>query len=726
MGVLEQALELVRMGFYVFPLGEDSKEPQLGFEKYSENSTRDENVVTNWFKNTRKNVAISTHRFGDEGECLIAVDVDVKDDKQGDKLLRKLELEGHFFPRTFTQLTPTGGSHLVYKSKKLVRSGVNVLGKGLDIRSYGGYLVGMGSSLGESLYMADLFKVADAPSWLIAKCQERREKSKIIIDLSMIDQGTAIKRAQFYLENEAPLAVEGDAGDQTTFKVAARVKDYGVAPEDCLLLMDTFWNERCSPPWNTEDLKRKIDNAYRYGIEPPGVLAPETQFTAVEGNEKKSNALHPFEELNKEYAFVLAGGGHNIIWETRDADGTFIVEHLQETTFHRKLAAKVIEIKGKEQAITKLWMTSPQRRSFDGFCFKPGNQANPKWYNLFRGFAYEPKPIDERSGLPYEALQMFIEHIRSNIANHNDTIANWIIGYFAHLVQKPSEKPLTALVFRGRKGVGKTAPIERVGALLGQHFTLVADSRYLTGNFNSHFENCLMIALDEAFWGGDKKANSILKHLVTGKKHRIERKGQETYSVDNLTRVCIMGNEDWLVPASEDERRYGVFDVNEGRKKDRKFFKDMRIGMENGGYHYLHQYLLNFDLSCSDIDDAPETAALLDQKTNGLDLVSSWWFECLRAGHIVGSSYQDWFIEVDKEVFRKSFYNFADERRVMSVRPSDRMIFYRMKRACPSFNGDKRKQDGRTIHFYRFPNLTECRSDFSKFLGQEVTWPKTE
>ena len=36
--------------------------------------------------------------------------------------------------------------------------------------------------------------------------------------------------------------------------------------------------------------------------------------------------------------------------------------------------------------------------------------------------------------------------------------------------------------------------------------------------------------------------------------------------------------------ATDDERRYAVFHLGEGRMQDRKFFHDMRVGMEQGGY----------------------------------------------------------------------------------------------------------------------------------------------
>src|SRR5262249_45615909 len=130
---------------------------------------------------------------------------------------------------------------------------------------------------------------------------------------------------------------------------------------------------------------------------------------------------------------------------------------------------------------------------------------------------------------------------------------------------------------KGAKGTGKNSLVEQgIGRILGPHFMATADRRFLVGNFNGHLENLLGLALDEAFWSGDKQAEGILKSLITSNVHTIEHKGKEAYSVANLVRIFILGNESWVVPASHDERRYAVFDVGDRNKQDTKFFTQMR------------------------------------------------------------------------------------------------------------------------------------------------------
>ena len=66
---------------------------------------------------------------------------------------------------------------------------------------------------------------------------------------------------------------------------------------------------------------------------------------------------------------------------------------------------------------------------------------------------------------------------------------------------------------------------------------------------------------DEAFFAGDKQHDGVLKGLITEPTLPIEGKFQNVVEVLNVLHVMIASNSDWIVPASQDERRYCVLDV---------------------------------------------------------------------------------------------------------------------------------------------------------------------
>jgi len=355
--------------------------------------------------------------------------------------------------------------------------------------------------------------------------------------------------------------------------------------------------------------------------------------------------------------------------------------------------------------------------------FKPGLKIDPRFYNLWKGFSVEPLGYDEvPAQRSVDAVEAWKEHALVNICRGNESLYRWLLAYFSHLVRRPWEKPLVALVFRGGKGTGKNALVDCVGKLLGSHYLVTSNRRYLIGNFNGHLENCLLFALDEAFWSGDKQAEGTLKDLITGNKHVIEHKGQEPYTVDNCTRVAIIGNEEWVVPASHDERRFAIFDVGDGRKQDRDFFRTMREGMEAGGYRLLLRFLLDYDAAGADPNDAPATDALLDQKIHSLDRFEKWWFECLSEGRILKCDFmQDWPDTIEKEQFRQALAAYVRQNMGRGYLPDGRVIGHKLSKCCKSVDGSHKVKGA---YVYKLPPLALAREEFDKFIGHKIAWRK--
>ena len=71
---------------------------------------------------------------------------------------------------------------------------------------------------------------------------------------------SSVERAKRYLA-KCPIAVEGNGGDKATYSVVCRlIHGFNLSPADTLIAM-ADWNNRCQPPWNEEDLQRKIQHA---------------------------------------------------------------------------------------------------------------------------------------------------------------------------------------------------------------------------------------------------------------------------------------------------------------------------------------------------------------------------------------------------------------------------------------------------------------------------------
>ena len=753
MSFMKAAMKLAAQGFYVFPLNPNGKTPAI--IEFTECATTDPKQIERlWTDPVMKweqpfNIGIATSKFKN-GKALLVVDVDKKGGKDGFKTLTELELAGKALPPTKMQYTPTGGMHLIFWVLEPVKQGVDVLGVGLDIRSSGGYIVGAESQVEKGIYKIDGDPIRAAPQWLIAACQKISKKPAKVKtkDAKHIDQDRALKRAAQWLEESAVVAIEGQGGDYVTFCVACKVRDFGLTQDNALTVMMGYWNDRCEPPWNPDELQVKIENAYAYAVQGViGANAPENDFKALSTvtkplqNDEKSNDFvtveevkrSPIQELNQNHAFVTVGGGARILWETQDSKGKDFLDHLSIQTFHQIHASKSFMPDGakKQVQLTEHWMKSGLRRSYDGLCFMPGKKAPERFYNLWKGFAVEPLSSNEiATPIMKESFAMFQDHTLQNVCNGQQWLYDWLMDYFAHLVQKPWEKPLVALVFKGHKGVGKNAMLERISFLLGRHGFIADSKRYLTSSFNGHLENLLLFGLDEVFWAGDKEAEGMLKSLITSYTQKIEHKGKEPFDVANCLRVAIIGNENWLVPASYDERRFAVFDVGEGYKQRGKFFHKMRIGLdEMGGSRLLLQHLMLRDISKFDISSAPKTKGLLDQKIESLPPVQQWWFSCLMEGEIVGydfDSLNDWPSEVEKDRLRKAFQNYAKDRQIRSQwLPDERNFVKLITASTPGVEVIRRRENKVRMRFYKLPVLSVARQQWDEFIGHNVGWEKS-
>jgi hypothetical protein len=277
---LDTAIALGKAGYKVFPVIENGKIPAVG--GWQHRATSDEQEIRKlWTENDSVlNVTrVKPYNVGISTVGLLVVDVDTKEGKPGLRSLDELDLM-YGFPETYTVETASGGLHLYFKPKNPVGNSASKIGPGLDIRGNGGYVLAEGSVIdGRSYRIVKPVLVADAPEWLedLAGRPLEAKKGQVV---ELLDTKPALDRAKSYLETAAP-AIEGNGGDSQTFKVAARVKDFGVSELACLELMHDHWNERCSPTWDWESLALKVSNAYHYGKKPVGTESAQADFDAV-------------------------------------------------------------------------------------------------------------------------------------------------------------------------------------------------------------------------------------------------------------------------------------------------------------------------------------------------------------------------------------------------------------------------------------------------------------
>lgn len=343
--------------------------------------------------------------------------------------------------------------------------------------------------------------------------------------------------------------------------------------------------------------------------------------------------VHPLiKKMNGLFAFTFIGGKSAIIYEDPDGESKFLTPRAAEEFSANLPAFEFLDAKGnvKQKPLFKAWMESKNRRQYRGVEFAP--QGAPKgYYNLWRGFKYANSEMGIAEAT--ERCKLFRSHVNEVICDGNEDHQRYMWAWLAHMVQKPEDKPGVAVVLRGEEGTGKGSFVSPFMSMLGKHGLSVANRQHYFSNFNGATEGKVLIYLDEAVWAGSKQDESILKSQITERTQVIERKGFESYSVHSCSRFIMSSNEDWVIPAGKDARRFFVLDVSSKHKQDTQgYFKDLNEEFENGGDEALYVYLKHYDFSGVNIREAPQTKALMEQKLLSLNSVQQWWYDVISDG----------------------------------------------------------------------------------------------
>lgn len=426
--------------------------------------------------------------------------------------------------------------------------------------------------------------------------------------------------------------------------------------------------------------------------------------------------------LNKRHAFIA---GKGVIRE--DGAGGFAIESVRQ--FHDWYANDGVWTKtpggaDKFTSAAAIWMQSEQRRQFDSVVFDPRDES-PGCYNLWRGFTYTASSKG--------SCDRFLDHLFDNVCRGDKANYRWLVGWMAHLIQRPWEKPGTAVVLKGPQGAGKSSVGEHLGALLSRHYATVSTPRGLLGQFNAHLSSALLVQLEESFFAGDKAAEGDLKHKITGATINLERKGVDVIELRSFHRYLITSNERWTVPARHDERRYAIFDVGTDHAKDGKYFGAIAREMEAGGYRALMRHLLDFDLSRVDVRAIPQTEALAVEKITGLKGVHAWWHEMLTEGALPVDMWsrfdkepKDWRgdgVNVRTDDLRSAYEGWMRGRRHHGDLLTGDMFGRELRDMCPSASRVRRRADkSERAYFYDLPTLDACRLEFARWLDSEVEW----
>ncbi|MDR6303062.1 hypothetical protein GGQ85_000743 [Nitrobacter vulgaris] len=434
-----------------------------------------------------------------------------------------------------------------------------------------------------------------------------------------------------------------------------------------------------------------IDDEDLSWLDPPSADAPAIRLNQV-------NA----ENINNVFSLVNVGGKTRVLyWGKSPIDRRVRVPELWATEeLGKALANRFVVIRDEEGGekripLAKWWLTRRGRYTFDGLIFDAdeADVSESDEINLWRGFGIDPAPGN---------WSRMRKHIRDIIADGDDASFDYIIRWIAWGFQNPTKQAEVALVLLSKeKGTGKGFLARALCEIYGAHGLHISQRSHLVGKFNAHFAQAAFVFCDEALWPGNHDDEGPLKALVTEPTMQIEPKGVNAYRMPNALKIVMASNNDWVVPASGDERRYAVFQASDRRKQDHRYFERLRAEIEGGGLAAMLHDLQDMDLKgWHPRHGVPETKALAQQK------LLSAPPEIKFLGDLLGEAVLP--CQHPSKPYRApaaDLYDFARRKYPSIARWTDNQFADFLK----SWNVERRRV---SVSWWDFPPLADMRRDF--------------
>lgn len=682
--LLPHALAYAAQGWRVFALS-GSKVPFRGTHGHLDATTDPDAIRAMWAKHPGANIGLAP-----DAELVI---VDPDGPNALAQLLALAAPHGGL-PATLAARTPRGGWHLYYRhratrSKPLKCWAMRRAHKGddgIDIKTAGGYVLLPPSSGRKGGYAwANVAPIAELPLWLADWVLEQAgtRSAPVVPNPNRptwlpplaanrrISEGAAIDEPPPAEDVAAALAVipNTDRGwddwnrimmavyaatagaawglelvqrwsalsrKHSTDETAARWRHFASSPPTSIGYGTLVHEARAAQPgWvapsqTPVEAPAEPEQASQETDAPAGVNG--FHFEGEQTAKPKSN--NPLIQLNEKYSVIGDMGGKCLVlsWVPSKADRRLKVPSFQSfKSFSERFGNRYVKINNESKPLGAYWLRWPGRNGFEGIDLVPNGPPvlENGALNLWGGFAVEARAAP--AGWP-----LMRRHICEVLAEGDPEGAEYILRFAAWAVQHPGERAEVALVFRGGKGSGKGTFANALVRLFGQHGLQVFNSKHLVGAFNGHLRNCLLLFADEAFWAGDKQGESVLKGMLTERVLVIEQKGIDATLWENRLHVIMAANADWVVPASHDERRFAMFDVNPSRIGDRAYFDALHKELNGEGLGAMLFDLLHVDLAGWHPRQIVRTQALQNQKARSLSYLNEWWEGLLQDGRLPG------------------------------------------------------------------------------------------
>ena len=506
--IAQAALEYQRLGWSIFPLHsiDENGECTCGKPKCKnagkhprtpdgvKSATNDLAKILEWFGVSAPpaNIGLATGKISN----ITIYDIDIGEGKHGAETWRTA-LADNGEPVTLMATTGSGGMHVVFKYNSALKTCIDALGAGVDIRNDGGYVVAPPSMHKSGRrYSWDNWgtPLDDVPAVLSRFAKKKKNQPR---------------RSQKFTIDEVRRML--DFVDGTSREAWRNIgvilgREFNRSDEAWELYLE--WAER-----DCKEKGRNHDKIMREAFYEVSATEAEKQLTIAsiiaeatengyvrehEGRLKVDDFI--FFAPDSTYIYLRTGG----VWTTDKAVDSAIGEKGASAAVRKNnlCTGKICDPQLERGFIRN-------KINCDG---ELQNSLGDAVYNIWR-----PPTLLWEKGYDLDAVESHLVAHLHNLFRHEGDVDQFL-DYMAHRVQKPWEKPRFALVIGGGQGVGKDSAVDWCVPAIGGHNVASISPKDLSGTFNDYATKAL-VRINEAANLQDTNKwefNEMLKVLIAG------------------------------------------------------------------------------------------------------------------------------------------------------------------------------------------------------------------
>jgi Tfp pilus assembly protein PilZ len=466
----------------------------------------------------------------------------------------------------------------------------------------------------------------------------------------------------------------------------------------------------CCHDENCKGKKRLIYNKYDKEDAKDG-LSDEIPFhkwiKMITDNPGDNEALNSVKnEMNSYFAKIIGSASPFYMYRQVDEQGLVIWKPKCKKALSETFEGHYVILGKRQKTLLELWYKFPYIRVYNTINACPLDAVSGKDnFNPFTGLVIDKETAFSKGN--FEDGKKIADFIKNTWCHGNEEISEWVIGYLAHLVQKPFVKVRKTLVLKSVEGAGKSFIVNKIGRMIGNQWYFQPSSPdEIFGNFNSQLRNKSLVFLDEMSYGGNKREDGQLKKLITEDNLTTNEKFMVHITTTNKANYILASNIDWIIPVGAQARRYVVLELKEGMSVMTSREKTSLLSVSDESFA---RYLYSIDLDSWESDKEINTDALLEQKLRNLNDPISWMYQGVK---------EETDFPFEKELAKKDVYNMF-KLHFPNTRTSN-IAFWKDIRKVFKIEESRPRIEGKQVSIVKMPSKDDLKPLLEIFLKQKI------